>query len=175
VGVAKVSATLDAMKGALDALRDSEERFRLLVENVRDHAIFMLAPDGTIVSWNAGAERLKGYRADEAVGQHVSRFYTAEDVRAGKPRQALETAEAQGRFEEEGWRVRRDGSRFWADVIITALRDDAGNLRGFGKVARDLTERKRTEDALRESEALYRSLFTLAPSGVVVTDEAGRA
>ena len=128
-----------------------EERFRLLVEAVRDYAIFMLDPEGRILTWNAGAERIKGYRAEEAIGKHFSIFYPPEDIQARKTEKELEIVRQEGRFEEEGWRVRKDGSRFWADVVITALRDEAGGLYGFGKVTRDLTERKLTEDILRRS------------------------
>jgi PAS domain S-box-containing protein len=128
-----------------------EDRFRLLVEAVRDYAIFMLDPEGRILTWNAGAERIKGYRAEEAIGKHFSIFYPPEDIQAGKTEKELEIARQEGRFEEEGWRVRKDGSLFWADVVITALRDEAGRLYGFGKVTRDLTERKLTEDILRRS------------------------
>ena len=128
-----------------------EERFRLLVEAVRDYAIFMLDPEGRILTWNAGAERIKGYRAEEVIGKHFSILYPPEDIQAGKTEKELVIARQEGRFEEEGWRVRKDGSRFWADVVITALRDEAGGLYGFGKVTRDLTERKLTEDILRRS------------------------
>jgi PAS domain S-box-containing protein len=121
----------------------------LLVGSVVDYAIFVLDVDGKVATWNAGAERLKGYRADEIVGQHFSRFYTAEDRRARVPEVALRTAVEEGRWEGEGWRVRNDGSRFWANVVITALRGDDGELRGFAKITRDLTERKTNEDALR--------------------------
>jgi PAS domain S-box-containing protein len=119
------------------------------VSSVSDYAIFLLDVDGHIASWNRGAERVKGYRADEIIGQHFSAFYTEEDRREEVPRQALATAREQGRWESEGWRVRKDGSRFWANVVITALRGDDGGLRGFAKVTRDLADRKRNEDALR--------------------------
>jgi len=131
------------------ALRDSEERFRLMVDSIQDYAIFMLDPQGRVATWNAGAERIKGYRAEEIIGQHVSRFYTPEDVERGKPDEQLEKATAQGRWQEEGWRVRKDGSRFWATVLITALRDEQGQLLGFSKVTRDITERKQAEVLLR--------------------------
>ena len=127
----------------------TEDSFRLFVERVKDYAIFMLAPDGRIVSWNEGARRIKGYRAEEIIGQHVSRFYLPEDVEHGHVGHLLGIAETQGRVEDEGWRVRKDGSRFWADVVITALRDDDGNLRGFGKVTRDLTERRKAQESVR--------------------------
>jgi PAS domain S-box-containing protein len=135
-------------KRAEKALRLSEEHFRLLVEGVKDYAIFMLDPEGRVASWNSGAERLKGYRAEEIIGQHSSRFYMAEDVERGKPQEVLTVAAAHGRYEDEGWRVRKDGSRFWANVITTALKDEAGRLRGFSKVTRDFTERKHAEEAL---------------------------
>ncbi len=133
-----------------DALRRSEERFRLLVEVVKDYAIYMLDPDGYILSWNQGAERIKGYTAEEAIGSHFSVFYPLGDIRSQKPARDLATAASEGRFEDEGWRIRKDGSRFWANIVITALRDAEGRLRGFSKVTRDITERKRTEESLRK-------------------------
>jgi PAS domain S-box-containing protein len=141
-----------------EALRESEQRFRLLVSSVTDYAIFLLTPEGIVASWNRGAERLKGYPADEIIGQPFSRFYSEEDQRKGLPEAGLRHAREHGRWEHEGWRIRRDGSRFWADVVITALRDLDGSLRGFAKVTRDLTERKLRDDALmgvleREREA----------------------
>ncbi len=132
---------VQAKKGAR-----SDELFRLLVANVRDYAIFMLDPAGRVTTWNAGAERIKGYTADEIVGRHFSVFYPDEDVRTGTCDRYLEAAARDGHFEIEGWRVRKDGSRFWANVVITAVRDDEGTLVGFAKVTRDLTECKRTED-----------------------------
>ena len=130
-------------------LRQSEERFRLMVSAVKDYAILMLDPGGYVVSWNSGAERIKGYRADEIIGQHFSRFYLPDDVAAGKPRKILEIAAREGRAEDEGWRQRKDGTSFWADAVVTAVRDEKGRLRGFGKVTRDLTERRRAEEELR--------------------------
>src|SRR5438477_2596647 len=127
-------------------LRLSEERFRLLVESVRDYAIFMLDPDGRVASWNRGAERLKGYSAEEIIGRHFSAFYPPEEVTSGRPARELAAASANGRFEDEGWRVRKDGSRFWANVVISPLCDESGRLIGFGKVTRDMTERKRAEE-----------------------------
>ena len=135
-------------KQAETALRRSEERFRLLVEGASDYAIFMLDPEGRVASWNSGAERIKGYRAEEIVGQHFSKFYPQESVERGKPQHELEVAAAQGRFEDEGWRIRKDGSRFWANVIITALRGKDGQLKGFSKVTRDFTDRKGAEESL---------------------------
>ena len=134
------------------AVRENDDqRFRLLVEGVTDYAIFMLDPDGHIVSWNSGGERIKGYRADEVIGRHFSLFYTQEAVDRGHPDHELEVARDEGRFEEEGWRVRKDGTEFWANVVITALFDDDGQLRGFGKVTRDMTERRIAAEAEREA------------------------
>jgi diguanylate cyclase (GGDEF)-like protein/PAS domain S-box-containing protein len=133
-------------KLAESRLHESEARFRLIVDNVVDYAILMLDPQGFIVSWNTGAERIKGYRAEEIIGQHFSRFYLPED--RGLPERALQVAAAEGRFENEGLRLRKDGSTFWANVVITALYDESGTLRGFGKVTRDLSERKRSEERL---------------------------
>lgn len=149
LGFGTIARDLTERKRGEDAIRESEERFRLLVSTVGDYAIFLLDPEGRISSWNRGAEQLKGYRADEIIGQHFSCFYTAEDQRAGVPDSALRTAIEEGRWESEGWRVRKDGSRLWANVVITALRGDDGGLRGFAKITRDLTERKTNEDALR--------------------------
>lgn len=141
-----------------EALRQSEERFRLLVSGVEDYAILMLDREGRVVSWNNGAERIKGYRAEEILGQHFSRFYTREDVERGKPVLALKLAAEKGAFKDEGWRVRKDGTRFWANVAITALHDRKGQLRGFAKVTRDSTERKQAQDALeRQRNELARS------------------
>jgi len=134
--------------------RSIEERFRALVSSVKDYAIFMLDPSGKIETWNAGAERTKGYLAEEIIGQHMSRFYTPEDLARGLPAKLLAQAIRDGRVESEGWRVRKDGTRFWADVVITALVDDAGRLIGFAKVTRDLTERLRAqEEQLRLAHA----------------------
>ncbi len=130
------------------------ELFRLMVEGVKDYAIFVLDPEGRVASWNAGAERMKGYAAEEIVGEHFSRFYTEEDSRRGRPAEVLRAAAADGRYEEEGWRVRKDGSKFWADVVVTALRDEAGGLRGFSKITRDVTERKHSEERMRQQAEL---------------------
>src|SRR5215217_3114453 len=137
-------------KLAEEALRHNEERFRLLVEGVKDYAIFMLDPDGKVASWNEGAHHIKGYHHKEIVGHHFSIFYPEEDLKRSKPERELEIAQQEGSYEEEGWRVRKDGSRFWASVLITALWDEAGGLRGFAKVTRDITERKRAEEEIRQ-------------------------
>jgi two-component system CheB/CheR fusion protein len=154
-------------KRAEEALRESEERFRLLVEGVKDYAIFMLDPEGKVVTWNEGAERLKGYKAEEIIGKHFSLFYKPEDIAVHKPDQELKTAVTAGKVEDEGWRVRKDGSLFRASVVITAVRDDTGILRGFAKVTRDITERKRAEEALLESEQRVRLKLDsiLSPGG----------
>jgi PAS domain S-box-containing protein len=151
IGFAKVTRDLTERREAEQALRQSEERFRLLVQGVTDYAIYMLDPLGYISSWNAGAERFKGYSAEEIIGQHFSRFYQPEDRAAGVPDTALETVRSEGRFEAEGWRVRKDGSRFWAHVVIDAIRDEGGKLFGFTKITRDLTERKAAQEALEQS------------------------
>jgi len=136
----------------LDAIR-SEERFRLLVEAVKDYAIFMLDPQGNVASWNEGAQRAKGYLTSEIVGKNFSKFYTHEDIASGLPEYLLRQAEENGRIEVEGWRVRKDGSRFWADVTLTAIRNEAGKLIGFAKVTRDVTERRQNEETLRAKQA----------------------
>ncbi|HEV8241978.1 MAG TPA: PAS domain S-box protein [Thermoanaerobaculia bacterium] len=145
----KITRDLTERKAAEEALRQSEEKLRLLVEGVSDHAIFMLDADGKVATWNTGAQRLKGYRADEIIGRHFSTFYPAEARARRWPQQELELASRDGRFEDEGWRLRKDGSRFWANVVISALRDADGKLQGFAKVTRDLTERREAEENLR--------------------------
>jgi len=140
------------------ALQESEERFRLLVEGVQDYAIFRLDPLGCVTSWNSGAERLMGYHAHEILGASLTKLFTAPDVRRGKPEQNLELAKLRGRAEDEGWRVRKDGSRFQANVIITALRDDQGRLLGFAQVTRDITGLKQAEKQLRDSREQLRAL-----------------
>jgi PAS domain S-box-containing protein len=158
VGFAKVTRDLTERRLADEALRRSEERFRLLIQSVTDYAIYMLDPEGHVASWNAGAERFKGYAADEIIGQHFSRFYTAEDREAGMPGRALEFATNEGRFEAEGWRVRKDGTRFWANVVVDPVRDPTGTLIGFAKITRDLTERRQSQLALEQAqEAFYQS------------------
>ncbi len=152
VGFGKITRDLTERREAEEALRESEQRFRLLVEGVRDYAIYMLDPTGRVTTWNAGAERIKGYRTREIIGQPFTRFYPREDVDAGKPQRDLELATRAGRVEEEAWRVRKDGTRFWALVLISAVRNHAGELVGFAKITRDLTERRKaTERALEDA------------------------
>jgi PAS domain S-box-containing protein len=152
-----------------------EARFRLLVESVRDYAIFMLDPEGRVVTWNAGAERFKGYRAHEIIGQHFSRFYPPEALARGLPAHELEVAQATGTFEDEGWRVRQDGSQFWANVVITAMRAPDGQLLGYAKVTRDLTQRRNHEEALRRSEERFRLLVEgVADYAIFMLDANGR-
>ena len=139
----------DSSRPAHEILWESEERFRLLVEGVKDYAIFMLDADGYITTWNLGAQRIKGYDSEEIMGEHFSIFYTDEDVGRGHPEEELRIAAADASYEEEGVRVRKDGSHFWASVLITALRDEEGDLRGFAKVTRDITARKVAESRER--------------------------
>jgi PAS domain S-box-containing protein len=153
LGYAKITRDVTEKRQAEQALRASEERFRLLVQGVTDYAIYMLSPQGEVTNWNVGAERIKGYQADEIVGQHFSRFYTEEDRLDGRPARALGTAAREGRYEAEGWRVRKDGTRFWAHVVIDAIHDDMGELIGFAKITRDLTEKKKADAALAEANA----------------------
>ena len=161
-GFAKITRDLSERRLHEEELRVSEERFRLLVDSVRDYAIFMLSPEGLIESWNAGAQAIKGYTADEIIGQHFSVFYTPDDLRSGKPARALATARNAGHFEDEAWRVRKDGTLFWANVVITAVRDAKGELRGYAKVTRDMSERRRLEELERSSQRMNEFLAMLA-------------
>jgi PAS domain S-box-containing protein len=147
-GFVKVTRDLTARKQAEEALRESEERTRLMIDSVKDYAIFMLDPEGRVSTWNPGAERLKGYAPREIIGESFARFYPEADLRAGKPARELEIAAREGRFEEEGWRIRKDGSRFWASVVLSAIRNQNGTLVGYTKVTRDLTERKLAAEAV---------------------------
>jgi PAS domain S-box-containing protein len=155
IGFAKITRDLTERRASEEALRQSEERFRLLVESVTDYAIYMLDPNGVVVSWNAGAQRAKGYSAREIIGQHFSRFYSAEDRRDKIPDAALRTAREEGRFEAEGWRYRKDGTRFWANVVIDPVRDPAGTLVGYAKVTRDLSERREAQQALEKTQQAF--------------------
>ncbi|MEO8064000.1 MAG: PAS domain S-box protein [Pseudomonadota bacterium] len=184
LGYAKVTRDLSERRRSEETLRTSEARFRSLIEGVRDYAIFMLDPDGHVATWNAGAEAIKGYRAEEIIGKHFSVFYPPEAIQRSLPKIELVVAAREGRYEDEGWRLRNDGSRIWANVVITALRNPSGNLIGFSKVTRDLSERRRHEEDLRASEIRFRALvegvrdyaiFMLDPHGHVATWNAGAA
>ncbi len=159
-----------------------EGRYRLLVDAITDYATYMLDTEGYFSSWNSGAQRSKGYREDEILGQHFSRFYLPEDRHAGLPARALATAASEGRFESEGWRIRKNGERYWAHVVIDAIRDPSGQLLGFAKITRDLSERKRAEVELKRSEKQFRllvqgvtdyAIYILDPSGQVASWNAG--
>ena len=156
IGYAKITRDLTERKAAEDALKQSQQQFRLLVQGVSDYAIYMLGLDGRVSNWNLGARRIKGYEADEIIGAHFSTFYTEEDRAAGMPRVTLETVERDGRLEQEGWRVRKDGSRFWAHVVIDAIRDDDGTPIGYAKITRDITEKR---DAQRQLEVAREALL----------------
>ncbi|MGE5097096.1 MAG: PAS domain S-box protein [Betaproteobacteria bacterium] len=182
LGYSKIVRDLSERRENEERLRQSEERFRLLVETVQDYAIFLLDPEGRVASWNAGAQRIKGYTAQEIIGRSFTTFYPEEALDRNWPAIELEHAKRLGRFEDEGWRLRKDGSRFWANVIITALRDADGKLRGFAKITRDLTERRAQEERLRQSEERFRLLLEgledyaicmLDPEGRVVSWNAG--
>ncbi len=169
----RIEARTKQMTEAYERLRQSERRFRLLVGSVVDYAIFMLDENGYVANWNAGAERIKGYTSDEIVGQHFSIFYTPEDRAAGVPERVLKAARRDGRYEAESWRVRKGGQRFWANVVIDAVRDDHGEIVGFAKVTRDFTERRKTEQALVESERMARGIINTALDAFVQWDQAG--
>ncbi len=158
VGFAKITRDMTEQRKANQALLEAERRFRILVQGVTDYAIYMLDPDGRVTNWNVGAEHIKGYTPSEIIGEHFSRFYTPEDLDAGVPKRALETARQTGRYEAEGWRVRKDGTRLWASVVIDAIRDEDGKLIGFAKITRDMTEKRETQLRLEElREQLFRS------------------
>jgi PAS domain S-box-containing protein len=152
----------------------NEQRLRALIEGVKDYSILMLDPEGRVASWTACAERVKGYRAEEIMGKPFACFYTPEDIARGHPQEVLRIAAEVGHFEEDSWRVRKDGSRFWASVMITALRDETGKVSGFSKMTRDITERRRAEEKLRESEEKFRAVLECAPDAVLIVDENGQ-
>ena len=154
VGSALLTRATVRSRRAHAALQESEERFRLLIEGITDYGIFMLDPGGVVTSWNASAERSTGYSAAEAIGMHVSRLYNEEDRRAGVPQQSLSTAEREGKYEAEGWRVRKDGSQFWAAAALDAIRDASGKLIGFAKITRDVTERRQRQEEREKAQAL---------------------
>jgi PAS domain S-box-containing protein len=181
-GFANVTRDVTAQRTAEEALRRSEERFRLLTEAVQDYAIYMLDLRGNVDTWNAGAERIKGYKPEEIIGKNYALFFPEEDVRAGAPEHELQVALTMGRFEQEGYRIRKDGTRFWAGVVLTTIRDDHGRPIAFAKVTRDLTERRRVEQELRESEQRLRllvesvrdyAIYMLDPQGNISTWNAG--
>lgn len=153
LGFAKITRDVTEKRNAQLALQESEERFRRLVQGVTDYAIYMLDPNGHVTNWNMGAQHIKGYLADEIVGQHFSKFYTPEDRATGLPQRAIETARTAGKFEAEGWRLRKDGTRFWASVVIDPIYDDQQNLIGFAKITRDITEKKNAQEALAQAQA----------------------
>jgi len=165
-----------------EASLTTDARYRLLVEGISDYAIYLLSPEGYITSWNRGAERFKGYKADEIIGRHFSEFYTPKDRESGLPQRALQTAAREGKFESEGWRVRKDGTQFWAYVVIDPLRMPDGELIGFAKITRDLTERRAAEEALRATHQQFQllvqgvtdyAIYMLSPSGEISSWNAG--
>src|ERR1700676_1476037 len=160
------ATTANAPNSAEEALRECEEKYRMLLDEVQDYAIFMLDPQGMVVSWNAGAERIKGYRGEQIIGHNFSCFFPPEDIKRGRPDEVLRKATASGRHEYQGMRVRKDGSRFLASIIFTAMRDPTGNLRGFSEISRDLSETK-------ESGEKYRGLLEAAPDAMVVVNQGG--
>src|SRR2546430_249539 len=170
LGFGKVTRDVTQRHEMERTLRETEQRFHLIVEGAKDYALLMLDPAGRVVSWNAGAERLKGYRAEEIMGRHFSRFYPPEDVAQGKPEWELDRAAREGQLEDEGWRVRKDGSRFWANVVITPIRDAQRVLVGFAKVTRDATERRRAEAEIRRQKGFTEQLINSSTDGILAFD-----
>src|SRR5579859_7275888 len=160
-------------RSAFASLSD-EQLFGLFIDSVRDYAILQLDPKGNVKTWNAAAERIKGYRPQEIIGRHFSQFYTPEDIASGKPEMQLRSAAQTGRSDDVGWRLRKDGSRFWADVVITAIKDADGALLGFAKITRDASDRREAEVALRRSEEHARMLFEYSPDAALVCDAKGQ-
>ncbi|RZK13512.1 MAG: PAS domain S-box protein, partial [Flavobacterium sp.] len=175
LGYTKVTRDLTERRDMEQALRTSEQRFRNLIEGVKDYAIYMLNPDGTIASWNEGAKAFKGYSKEEIIGRHFSIFYPKEKIDEGYPQFELEVAKRTGRFEDEGFRIRKDGTKFWANVIITAIYNESRELIGFSKITRDLSERKQTEETLKRSEEKYRLLIDAVKDyAIFIVDLEGR-
>src|SRR5690606_10076885 len=182
IGFSKVTRDLTERRRYEELLRENEERFRMIIEHVSDYAIFMLDAEGFITTWNTGARQITGYEPEEILGSHLSRFYPADAAQRSWPEHELKIARMEGRFEDEGWRIRKDGSRFWANVVITALRAPNGTLLGFSKITRDLTEKRRAEQALEQSEERFRllvegvsdyAIFMLDRNGFVTSWNAG--
>jgi len=172
--VALLAASVTERRQARSALWQVEERFRLLVESAKGYAIYMLDAEGRIATWSAEAERIKGYRAEEIIGKSFHTFFTPEDIQGGVPEQVLRTAREEGEARYEGWRVRKDGSRFCVEGVITAVRDESGSLNGYSNVAHDVTDRKRAEEALRQSETRFRTLSEGLPQLVWTSLPDGR-
>jgi PAS domain S-box-containing protein len=173
-GLVTAARDITERKRMEEALRESEERIRLMVDGVTDYAIFLLNPEGHVASWNRGAERMKGYQANEIIGKHFSVFYPPEDIASGKTDRELKEAATRGQYEVEGWRLRKDGTRFLANVVITALRDEEGKLRGFSKITRDVTQRHEMERKLHQEQEFVRSLVECFPDLIVVLDRQGQ-
>ncbi|NCO33400.1 MAG: hypothetical protein AUJ92_08120 [Armatimonadetes bacterium CG2_30_59_28] len=169
-GKDKVPVSVTEAAVSKSEIKESEPRYRFMIESLKDYAIIMLDPTGHVLTWNLGVENIKGYTAKEVIGKHFSIFYTPEDIERGKCDTELRVAADKGVFENESWRVRKDGSRFWANVVITAMRDENGEVRGYSKLTRDITERKRAEETLTASETRYRRLFESAKDGILILD-----
>ena len=172
-GFSKMTRDISERRATEEKLNESRQQLRALLDGIRDHAILMLDPEGTVANWSEAAERVKGYTAEEILGRNFTCFYLPADIERGHPGEVLQKARDGGHYEEEGWRVRKDGSQFWAVVLVTALRDEDGKLRGFSKMTRDITERRRAEEDLRESAMQFRAVLESAPDAMVIVDEKG--